>query len=521
MNIEDLKAVEVPEGTLSYNQIDKRIKEKLCSLTGETEDQLHCVYLMSKKGDIASGTICSPALGLGVHWHHSYSKSLKFLMTIVAYGKKTKSIFASPDGKEFTFKKGIAPEEIEEAFEVNLKLLTAAIVDGNEKKKLTDFRKSLMELFTPWEDAAILGCFYFYMITNRLSPTQLSVYKNLMLPLRQIENFTIWNHFNCLVNAIDGTNPKTWLAENVSMSKKFDEYCKSLEKERETFKKTGEVIAEKVVSEEVVSEKIVAEEVVENGESKSNETPALEKEESPVEENFSEKKEEIEFENKKEIKSSLGFFKKITATKTSENTGKVKNVLVLPKELETDSHTPFGYNEPIVPIVEERTSNKPIIDLKEEFDEPEKTEELAESNVVDEIETTEETIDDSFDSEFDEVEFDEDLVDETPFDVEENDFQENVTDHSDFEEEEDVADDSDFEEKDVTDDSDFEEDVVNNTPVETNDSDFEDDFETEEEVNEKLAMYSNNKTPDQIVTSETVTMYRFEETKTTVVLENK
>lgn len=477
MNIEDLKAVEVPTGALSYGEIDKSIKEVLSALTGETEDQFHCVYLMSKKGDVASGTICSPALALGIHWHHSYSKTLKFLMTVVAYGKKTQIIFANPNGTEFTFKKGITAEETPEAFERNLKLLTAIIVDGKEKEALTKFRQTLCAISTPWEDAALVGCYYFYMITDRFSPTQLSVYKSEMMPFRKMEAFSVWDHYQCCLQAINGVNPKTWLVENVSMSQKFQEYCDSFEP-KNTIAEIENDHRERIEN--------LAEEVVEKAE--PNETPVVE-EESPVEENFSEKKEEVKFENKKEVKSSLGFFKKITATKTSENTGKVKNVLVLPEE-----------NKPIVPIVEERTSNKPIIDLKEESDELEETNEL---DAVTETETVDETVDDSFDSDFDEVDFDEDLVDETPFDEEENDFEEKIEDGSNFEYE---PTDNKTSEKE---DSDFE-----------NDSDFEDDFETEE-VNEKLAMYSNNKTPDQIVTSNTVTMYRFEETKTTVVLKNK
>ncbi len=387
-SIDDLKNVEVPKGCLSYSQITESIEEKLKSFT--EEEKLWTKINMSKKGDIACGTICSPKIGLGIHWTYSYNKTLRFGLSLVAYGKSTQMIFTTEDVKIHSIKK--SSEHSIEDLNTAIEEIFAELKDGISKTKLTDFRKKLASKEITFKQAYVFAA-ELYFDTKFLSPTQLSFYQSALEEIRNDENLNLWNNYTCMVKALEDCNPKNWLKDNRELSTHFinefsktplveateallvasNNYLKVVENKEEknnneiplglepeslsgpTSKETEKSIVLTIPSSQDLSkratiippkkEKTVNEVVTENSTIEQTnfeeeitdefEEVSPEIKNEPVEEYQSELLKEVIEESEKTVteepapvKKGLGLFSKLTEKVVSENTGKTKNVII-------------------------------------------------------------------------------------------------------------------------------------------------------------------------------------------------
>jgi hypothetical protein len=488
--IEDLKNVEVPEGTsLHYSEVINGVCSVLSELTGEEKSELYFKLNMSKKGDVASGTICSPKLALGIHWTHSYNKTLRFSLSLVAYGKSSNLIYTSEDVKVHAFKKGA--EQNQENFLQSLKEIKAEILDGISKQKLISFRKKLQEIPMSWKD-----CYHhaadLYFDKKFLSPQQLSAYQTEVDPLKNVEDnsITVWSNFVCYLKAIEDSSPKNWLKDNrelssiikpsksYSISEAPKEKLESLSVLVEEVQET-QSMAEGIIPEDLTgSVKIMSPDQAKDISEKNKKVQAN----TSSEEIIYEKQDEDDGVNQAEFeahvekeepapKKGLGLFAKITKKVVSENTGKGKTIIVLDQESENKEIPAIELSEEqIEVIIQEReekavkstTVSDTLVD-EEPLPEIEHPELFSESELIDEL---------------------------------------NIPDVDDFEQDFGIEDESEEESKEIK--------------IELDD--FGVDVEGEE-TDEVILNHGQGKQPDDLIVSGSVTMYKFNDKNLTVIVQ--
>lgn len=482
--IEDLRSIEVPKGLLSYSQITESVSEKLKSFTGE--DELFIALNMSKKGDAACGTICSPKIALGIHWTYSYNRSIKFSLSLVAYGKSSNLVYTTSDVKIHTIPK--ATEHSEEDLNTALTEIFAEISDGVAKTKLTTFRKKLLEKTISFRQAYIFAS-DLYFNAKFLSPTQLSAYQSEIENLRGTEGITVWDNFCRVVKAIEDGNPKLWMKDSRELSELLEAELKSFDlvvvPDKPSAEKAEQTLDQITIELEEVCNRYLNFVGSEESEKKSFveslvsgdkvEEKEVETEQKIVPVDLSKpvkiippKKEEVVVEAKEEApKKGLGLFSKLTETVVSENTGKTKKVISSSKLSE----------EQIEAITEEREEKAQKMLFV--------SDELVDEEVVEEIQI-EETLEDS------------DLIDE--FEIPEAE---------------------DFEDIELPTES---VEPVAKTKTEVVEDD-DDDFglnDTEVEHVDSLVAFSlvEGKTPSNTIKSGSVTAYVFEKENLTLVAQN-
>lgn len=351
--LEELKSVEIPEGVeLTYAEIVNGIHATLSSLFPTAELTLES-YSGSKKGDVASGTICYGPIG--IHWTHSYNKTLKFTLSLVLYGKKTNTLYTSHEVIHHQlFKK--SPSNSKDLTSL-LESIEAELKDGNSVENLKNLRLKLVdEKFIDEGMVHYLCGELFFGKSEFLTPQQASNLQSILIQRRKEEEYIngYWQLFVALLESIKDSHPKIWLSQNRELSKLIFSWLELNKKSSDENKMIVETNASgmKLISEaieQLASEKVNSPESKDfkraidradiNKEEKNSEiaNPT----DKTIEENSKENEEQlqeaadylsenlnVEKTSEETPKKGLGLFSKLSTKVTSEHTGKTKTVLI-------------------------------------------------------------------------------------------------------------------------------------------------------------------------------------------------
>jgi hypothetical protein len=397
--LEELKSVSIPEGVeLTYGEIVNGIHATLSSLFPTAELTLES-YSGSKKGDVASGTICYGPIG--IHWTHSYNKTLKFTLSLVLYGKKTDTLYTSHEVIHHQlFKK--SPSNSQD-LKFLLESIEAELKDGKSVQNLKDLRTKFIDEKYIDEGMVHYICGeLFFGSSEFLTPQQASNLQSILIQKRKEGEYIngYWELFVALLESIKDSHPKIWLSQNRELSKILYNWTKSNTSSPAVIVSTPEAVEEN--TEEITpEEKRIEETPVEEESISANETEEM-FEEAANYMNASLKKTPVIETPKK----GLGLFSKLSQKVTSENTGKTKKVLIPETKKVNDE------------IIEEEREDKAEKSAKLVDSELEETLSETVEQVVEETDLVDSELEDELDS-FDSVE----TFEEEEFDSGEEEFE--------------------------------------------------------------------------------------------------
>lgn len=342
--LEELKSVQIPEGVeLTYAEIVNGIHATLSSLFPTAELTLE-TYSGSKKGDVASGTICYGPIG--IHWTHSYNKTLKFTLSLVLYGKKTDTLYTSHEVTHHQLSKKSPSNSKDLTF--LLESVEAELKDGKSVQNLKDLRTKLIdEKFIDEGMVHYICGELFFGSSEFLTPQQASNLQSILIQKRKEEEYIngYWQLFVALLESIKDSHPKIWLSQNRELSKIIYSWIQL----KNAAKVSGPIVvmdsSETETTVEIIEdikEELVPKEVLpieNNASEKTNSIDETETKEFKIinspekEEQFKEAADYINANLKKTPiveapKKGLGLFSKLSTKVTSEHTGKTKTVLV-------------------------------------------------------------------------------------------------------------------------------------------------------------------------------------------------